>query len=216
MQRIHRFMFVGLMALLCGCDAATIVGDGQMSDREYPLQPLQSIKISGNYNVLIQQGSHNKAVVHTDNNIQDHVSLDQDGRQLNIHSDGSFKLSQPTSITLTVTQLADLDISGNNTLTVTGLATPALQIELSGHQQLSLTGKARQLKIKASGDNQLNAKNFIAQNVTLVTTGHSIMQVFCQKGDLAIQAQGDHQITYFGKPRHIQQQTAGNVRVIPA
>lgn len=216
MLRIHRTILISAITLLCGCNPAPIVGDGHMNDREYSLKTLQSIKISGNYNVIIQQGSDNKAVVHTDSNIQDHVSLDQDGRQLNIHSDGVFKLNQPVSITLTVTQLEDLDMSGNNHLDVSKLTTPRLAIKLSGQQQLSLTGKTQKLTIDATGDNQINAKAFIAQNVTVVATGHSLMQLFCQKGKLVIKAQGDHQITYFGKPRHIRQQTSGNTRVTPA
>ena len=215
MQRILSALLTLLIVAfgVCACSNPVTQGDGTLTDQTLPLKNIQSVKINGHFLIHILPGAQASLKIHTDQNLQTLLSVKQQDGLLTIDSKGMIKPSAIPELTITGSNLSQVEINGDNNVDLKQIKAPHFTLLLSGHQRVHLTGATHTFDLKASGDNSLEAKDFKAKDVTLNASGHNNLVIACHQGNLTIKASGANKILYVGTPAHVQQQINGSTTV---
>lgn len=181
----------------------------------------KSIKISGSGDVVLVQGSENKLVVETDENVLDHIETRvKNGTLILKQKDRFFKRGEDVTYYVTARKLEDLSISGSGSIvgdkvksdkiefsisgsgeiTIKDLTTDRLDLSISGSGDIDLAGKATVQKIRISGSGNYLAKGLVGEYVDVNISGSGKAEVHALK-DLTITSSGSSDIVYYGTPR---------------
>ena len=224
MQRIILLVLIVLTVNFSSCDFINkkgIKGNGHITQETRNIAAFNKLRISGVFDVIIEQGETQKVVIETDENIlpliksnvKDSVLL------LRLNEDSSVYNSTKLIIHVTIKNIEQLDVIGVNGVqsskltlhqfvlhnkgvgnTNLNLSCQHFEAKLDGVGNVTLTGDADSATIVNSGVGNLYANQFITQQLKIINSGVGNAEVNAQQ-QIKISNTGIGNINYIGNAK---------------
>ena len=207
---------------------------GNITTMDKSIEPFTNLRINNRIHVKLIPNITPFMRVVTDDNLQEHFRLEQDGEHLELSIADDIKIANggKIEVELGVQKLKDLTLSGSSharsdsTLQVdflnmrvhggasVDLAVNAEQINVStyGAGQTKLSGTVDFLDARTMGAAQLKASDLVADKVILDLSGATNAYVY-PKQSLTVKASGASSIRYKGDPQHINKSLNGAAKL---
>ncbi|EAR09185.1 head GIN domain-containing protein [Reinekea blandensis] len=207
--------------LLVGCVPYTIHGSGDSYRTQHSLDPITSVEVYGNGEVRLQNADRNELIVFAQDNIQQHLTIRQQGTHLTIGPEKGYQFRPDDTLRYVILTngLNTLDVSGAMEVTSDVYQTDSLHIDASGAVELDMTidthrfsldgagafegrlaGRTRDLVLDFAGAAELNAFDLAAEHVVIDAAGASSIRVTASD-TLDVSAAGASDVRYRGRPR---------------
>jgi len=192
-----------------------VSGNGKVIRKEITIKGFSKLEIGGPYFVFVKQGANPQMVIECDENILELIDAEVKNNELKISSKKSLLSNKGIYIYLTVTNLEQIESSGNtringtdklnfdklkidlsgNSIFTMNVNCVELGIECSGNSKLSLSGIVPEADIEASGSSDVNTNDMIIEKLKVETSGdaHALVNVFTK---LEIKASGSSKVEY--------------------
>jgi hypothetical protein len=205
-----------------------IRGNGKIVKQERSISGFHSINVSGGIDVYIIPGNTEKAVVETDENIQEAIITSVSNGVLKIYCDKSINNSKKLNVYVNVKELDKVTASGGcDVFAETILNFPSINFDFSGGCDLKLNcatkelncsftgGSDAQIKgfadmayLEASGGSDIKAAELTIGKCKVEATGGSDAYLHVT-GELSVEASGSSDVTYMGSPKIIHKSVTG-------
>lgn len=222
-----------LVVMLAGFAISTgactrIVGTGEILTIPVELGSFSRLEVSSAFVVNVTFGEGPSLTLSIDQAAEDHLRVGIVGDTLRIGIEPRTLLSNVTlEADLVVPSLEAIEGSGAAETHVSGLAAPALEVELSGASvldgsvdiesltaelsgasSLALSGRVGQLQAEVSGASDLSLLELVAADVNLDISGASIAEVNVTES-LVADLSGASSLRYRGTPAVLETDTSG-------
>ncbi len=210
------------MFLLSGCLRPTVVGSGNVTDKQEELTGFNQLQVSNTFKVKISQADKYRVVVHLDDNLYPYLRLKQTGQTLSIAMapNQSYKVKRNSMVVeISMPELLSLDMSGASSAEILGfdsakplsieasgaskvhgsIKASSLSADLSGASSLELKGSAQSLNLEASGASDAELADFPVAQASASLSGASDATVQVT-GKLDINTSGASTLAYLGEP----------------
>jgi hypothetical protein len=209
-----------------------VSGSGKIKTETRDVKDFLAISIEYPAEVVVQQGATESVKVEADDNLLPQLSTEvRDGKLIieNNERDWSKRVNSSETITITITvkDLREIDLSSAGALHVNGLKTDELTLVLSGAGEMTLKeldlqkfdiilsgagdinadGTADEMNLRISGFGSFDGKDLEALKAEVHITGAGDAHVRV-KNDLTASVSGAGSINYYGSP-HVVQNISG-------
>ena len=232
---------IAVLIAAAACDASPInvlTGSGTVRSESRPVSAFDEVELTGIGALTITQGQQESLTVEAEDNLLPTIRSEVRGRRLVIELDGGrtvhVRPTKPIRYTVTVRDLAALELSGAGNVEVAGLTTARLDVRLSGAGAVSLdgltagelalslsglgdatvSGTVTRQEVTMSGLGDYHAEHLESQEarVTKSGAGNATVRV---SSTLNVKASGAGTVEYIGDPTVSQDMSgAGRVRQI--
>jgi hypothetical protein len=189
-------------------------GSGVAATSTRALANFTGIDLAGSNNVTVVAGARQSVVVHADTNLLGHVTTQVKAGKLIIGDVGSFAAKSPMYVEVSVPSLAALDLSGDGTITVTGINASRLTVTLPGSGDISASGSVTRLTVSIDGSGIGQFSGLAARNVDAVIRGSGTIFVTATES-LDAKVSGDGTVLYSGNPSQVTTSITGSGVVTP-
>ncbi|MBL4667807.1 MAG: DUF2807 domain-containing protein [Flavobacteriales bacterium] len=214
-------IFLGLVvAFTLNSCINTIDGNGNVQVEQRDVSSFNKIDISGNFDILINQGKKEQLELEVDENLLEFIETEVKNNTLHISSKKQLGNAESLQLYITVIDIDDIEASGAIQLKNKGtLETENLEIEISGAADIKLnlnvvnltmdmsgasetrlSGSADNFEIEISGAGELLAKKLKTKNTTIDISGAGSAVVFVKK-TLKVEVSGAGSVEYKGDPK---------------
>lgn len=135
------------------------------------------------------------------------------GPVLRIGAHGADIANRAVQIAITAPAPQSILLAGAGSLTLSGLASDTLQVQMPGAGHLTLAGRTRSLQVDANGAGTLDASQLIAASVHVRQRGAGTVAVQAT-GDVQVQSSGAGRTTVAGHPAQRQVELTGSGSVV--
>ncbi len=213
------------LLVLAGCSAwlpmTGVVGSGRPATQNFEFAGFDKVEIGDAFQAEIAAADHFGVEVTVDDNLVDHLLVEESGKTLRI---GLKPFTMARNATLrariALPSLASLSAHGASHATLTHVKagdhlridatgasevrgdvnSPDLTVSLSGASELDLAGSGHALHAKASGASNANLHDFAVDDANVGASGGSDVAVNAAN-TLSVQASGASQVHYLGHPK---------------
>jgi hypothetical protein len=212
-------LFATLLMGLYACDA--VVGSGDITSETRPVKPFDQVVLMSGADVDIKKGTHHQIIVHADDNIQDYIITEINGRTLEVRTRSGTNLQNAQiRVEITLPELREVALTGSGTVAWEGtfegdyaflcrlsgsgrvkgtVHMPNTEIHLSGSGVVELQGSTKEVDVKLSGSGRVKLEKLLAEEVHANLTGSGTIYTFASvKLNARISGSGD--IYYDGNP----------------
>lgn len=207
---------IGVALSGCGVGASSSVvqGSGIAATQTRAVARFSRIDLAGDNQVAVVVGGRQSVVVHADSNLIGHITTRVAAGTLVIADTGSYTTKSPMSVQVSVPSLAELKLSGDGMISVSGIKAQRLTVTVPGSGVLYASGAAAQLDVTLGGDGTAQLNHLVARDVHAAVTGSGLIQVTATTSlDAAVP--GDGAIMYSGNPPHVTTSVSGTGAVTP-
>jgi hypothetical protein len=210
-----------------------IRGNGKIIKTERSVSGFHAIGVSGGIDVYIIPGNIEKAVVETDENIQNAIITSVSNGVLKIYCDKSINNSKKLNVYVNVKELDKVTASGGcDVYAETNLIYSSLTFDFSGGCDLKLNcstkmlnciltggsdaqikGSAEKADLEASGGSDIKATELKIGKCKIEATGGSDAYLNVTE-ELSVGASGSSDVTYTGNPKIIYKSVTGASELI--
>ena len=219
-MQIKRIFLGIVVALTLNSCINTIDGNGEVVNEKRTVSSFSKIDISGNFEVILNQGDSEKLELEVDKNLLDLIKTEVKNNTLYISSKKSIGNAKSINLYITVVDVDEIEASGaidlknkgtyhsdNLEIDISGAADVDLDLdvenltmEMSGASETTLSGIANNFDIEISGAGELQAKKLKTRNTTIDISGAGSAIVYAKK-TLNIQVSGAGSLQYKGSPK---------------
>jgi hypothetical protein len=220
------FIFMLMVFLIGACGScASIRGSGNVTTETRSVSDFNRVSLSGFGKLILTQGEEESLTVTADDNIMPYIKTEVRGETLylglNFPRFSRISPSQPIRFTLTVKNIAGLDISGSGSVEAGSIDTDQLKVDVSGSGDVRLDSlTTEKLKVDISGSGKVNlagggevmeqdivingsgqyqAGKLRSQTVEVMVSGSSEATVWATDS-LEVQIRGSGSVGYYGYP----------------
>lgn len=223
MKLIITGILVAILATSCiWMGNKKIKGDGVFTTEMRSAGATKKIKITGNINAEVTQGTSNAVEVKADANLLPYIKTENEDGWLVISAKNGYDLRSDNPITIAVTtdfleavtitgngnvkgmnkleggDQLKMKISGNGDINLS-VNTPKVDANITGNGNIVLEGETKDASINVTGNGDFKAQNLKAENANIKITGMGNVFVFASNVlDIRITGSGD--VHYFGNP----------------
>lgn len=218
--------------------AQRIEGNGDVASESREVGAFDAVSLSGDFKVVVRQGSADKIEVRTDRNLLSYVETkiaDGDkGRTLEISAKRGYNLNArgtPT-ITLDMRQLRglaiagsgdirveamktgnlDASIAGSGDLRVQGLEADQVNLRVAGSGDMVFQGKANGLSVRVAGSGDVKTRELAVDDAKVSISGSGDVTVQALRR-LTVSIAGSGDVGYVGSPEiSLSNAGSGSVR----
>ncbi len=150
-----------LIAISFTSNACTEVkGSGKITMDERKVSSFTGIRSTGSVDIEITQGTEEKAVVETDDNIQQYVEVTSDNGSLTINLKDNISINTTKlKVHLTCKALNHIAVTGSgDVMSMNGIKTTDFSITQSGSGDIKLNMDASRIDVKKTGSGDLDLK----------------------------------------------------------
>jgi len=211
---------------------SNIKGSGNVIKETRNLEVFHAIEAGGAFNITLKQGEPQQVIVETDDNIMPIIITKVKAGELEISQEKSSINATKLEVTITVSNIDDIDISGACTIKSLGLIkSNQLEIECSGAAEAEMEleckklnldfsgaskgafeGKTKDLEIDASGASKVDCENVNAERVNVDASGASKVLLSANK-IIDIEASGASKVVYQTEGASIKTETSGAANI---
>jgi hypothetical protein len=205
-----------------------IKGSGKLIKETRNLEVFHAIEAGGIYDIILKQGEPQQVTVETDDNIMPVIITKVKDGELEITQEKGSINATKLEVTITLSNIDEIDISGACTIKSIGLiksnkleiecsgATEAemeleckkLDLDFSGASKGAFEGKTKDLEIEASGASKVDCENVKADVVSVDASGASKV-LFSANKVINIGASGASKVIYQTEGATLQTETSG-------
>jgi hypothetical protein len=214
-----RIIFTLIIALqLMGCQE-TIEGNGNEVIKTRILNDFDKIKISGMFEVVLEEGDPG-IKIETDENLIPYITTDVENEVLRIATSDVNLSAEKLLLTINYDKLKELNFSGavklstadelngdEFRLSISGAGSGDLEvdlnelnIEISGGAELNIKGKANVASYDISGAGEVNAFELFSKEVYIDLSGAGEVNVNVES-ELDVEVSGAAEVNYIGSPK---------------
>lgn len=229
---------VGALAL-AGCavfqSLGGLTGSGNPVTEEYDFTGFSEIELGHAFEATITPGDTYAVSVTVDDNLLEHLVVEQDGARLRIGLEQDQLVTRATlRAEITLPALTLLDVSGASQAQLNGFSSDAdftghasgasrihgdinagnLDLEASGASTIALAGTGGNARAKASGASTIDLEEMSVQDAAVNASGASTVTVN-PSGRLDADASGASNVYYLGTPTLGTIDTSGESDVTP-
>jgi hypothetical protein len=191
-----------------GSSSPAVLRSGVSPVQTRAVARFSGLDLAGINNVSVRIGGPQSVVVHADSSVISHITTRVVAGTLVIGDTGSFTTRAPMSVDVTVPSLKALKLSGDGTISVSGISAPRLTVTVSGSGLLYLTGTVTRLDVTLSGDGKAQLGRLSARDVHAILTGSGLIEVTATASlDAAVPGTGV--VTYSGNPPQVTTNITG-------
>jgi hypothetical protein len=211
-----------------------LTGSGKVVTQAVSLSDFDVLEVNGNMQVEVLPGDHYAVSVSADDNLIQHVSITQRGRQLILGLSPAVKyhsVSGSLKAIVTLPRLSGVTANGNSEVRLDALRGDNIQITTSGNSEvrgalaansarvvasgnsyIALTGSTPDLQVNGSGNVLVDLSRLAAGNAHATLTGLAQATVNVQNR-LDYRLSGLGHLTYMGHPRIGDCRISGSAQV---
>ena len=233
-------LLLPLLALaLSGCDvidaslnAERIRGSGHVVQENRNVSGFDSVKLAAMGEMNLRQGDRESLTVEAEDNILPRIQTEVEGSTLVIRVERGVSISPSTTVrySLTVKELANLELSGSGKIyaapiksrefsvrlpgsgeiRLDNLAANSLTASISGSGSIRIPGRVSSQQVRISGSGDYDGENLQSRTADISVSGSGDSRVWVQD-ELTASISGSGHIEYYGNPR-ISQHVSGSGR----
>jgi len=224
---------MGWEDVIGGVNMQRMTGSGAIKDETRPVRNFNRIRIEGTGLAQISQGQTDSLTITTDDNLLPYLISEVHSGELRIYVKPGYSISpsQQVRYTITVNNLAALDLSGSMQaempalkgdkllLQVSGagqvkiddVQLNELDVKISGSGSVSVAGKASDLDLDSSGSASLKAEDLACLHAKVKMSGSGEAMLWVAQ-TLEARLSGSASVQYYGAPA-VTQNTSGSASV---
>ncbi len=217
-------------------NTTSIKGSGNVITKTVTTQPYDQISVRGSMEVYLEKGTEGNIQVTAEDNVQEHILVESDGKELIISMKGNTSLRNTKTIKITVPfeKVSEISLLGSGkvegtevvkneslSLNLRGsgemeLAVDASSIDaqLNGSGGMKLSGSATDFKVKTTGSGNFEGKNLSTENTEVYVAGSGNAKVNA-KSKLKARIQGSGNVVYSGNPASNDSKVMGSGTIKP-
>jgi hypothetical protein len=176
-----------------------------------------AVELSGSNLVAVRVGAKQSVVVHARRQMLGRITTQVHSGTLVISDvPARHPLKGPMNVSITVPSLGSLTISrdGSGVVTVTGIDSPGVTVNLAGSGLLRASGTATRLNVTLGGSGNADLEQLVARDVHAVVSGSGRIAVTAT-ASLAASVPGSGVVQYGGNPARLATSVTGSGVVIP-
>lgn len=227
-------LVAALMLSACGANihigsSKVVTGSGNVVTSEVSVSGFDAVQLDSIGDLTITQGDTESLSIEAEDNILDVLESKVSGKTLVLGSQDNVTLTptKPIRYTLTVKDLAsvklaglgnvsmdglktgrlDLNISGSGNLTLLGLQAESVDVAISGLGSVELTGQASALRLEMEGSGNCRAGDLAVRDAEINISGLGNATLWASDS-LDIRISGAGNLEYYGSPR-VSQEISG-------
>ncbi len=226
------FLISLLFTTSCFVNVTGVDGNGNIIEKSVPVNGFNSLDISGSFDIILKQGNSESVTIRGDENLMEYIITDVKSGRLEIGSERNLDPTGDIEITVTFTELSQIDISGACDL-ISGqelnldelrmncsgavetdlvLNVDRFVFEGSGASEIDLTGTARKANFEISGAGDIDAFDFVIEDCVTEVSGAASANLNVTS-TLDLQASGAASIRYKGGAAIVNQNLSGAASV---
>ena len=224
---------VVLATTFVGCsqfNSIAVPGSGQIEREERPVSSFTKVTLSGEGELIIQQGDTEELTIEADHNLFEYLKTEVNGNELNIGTKDGYdpRPTKPIRYFVTVKNVDAVSISGSGSVTAEEFTGEKLAISISGSAEAKLayldvkeltvsisgsgkvmaSGKTDKISVKIAGSGEIRTKDLQTKEVKVSVAGSGDAEVWAtDKLDVSVAGSGD--VRYKGEAR-VKQNVAGS------
>jgi len=222
MNRIFAIAFLAAV-VFASCRYVTgkrINGNGNVISQSRSFSGFTGVEVSSSIHLYVKQDSGFSVKVETDENLQQHIIINQDGSMLRIKQEDNTNLDATGKLKVYVSAplfkslkasgachlIGENQLSANDEISVDvsgaseallELKAPKVTTEMTGASKLKLKGQTRDLYIDGSGASGARCYELLSENAYVEVSGASSAEVFASV-KIEAKASGASDIRYKG------------------
>jgi hypothetical protein len=154
-----------------------------------------NVDLSGPINLTLRQGPAQALEVRGEQRLLANIDTSGDGRSLHIGPRGILlRHRQPIEVTLTLPELATLNLNGSGNSTVSGFAGERLDMTLSGSGTLRFNGRYREVTAALHGSGDLEVTNGSSERVFAESVGSGNLTLVGATRELHAEVRGSGEL----------------------
>jgi hypothetical protein len=190
-------------------------GSGVAATQTRPLPPFTRVELAGGNNVVVHVGARPSVLVHADSNLLERVTTRVRSSRLVIGTTpGNLNAKSPMFVAVNVPSLDGLELRGAGNISVTGIESRTLTVELPGSGNIDAAGTAMKLDVTVSGQGTVALRGLIAHDAKATLSGDGTIMLTATRS-LTARISGTGTILYSGNPLHIAQRVTGSGAISP-
>lgn len=190
-----------MLATACEAEPTTIQASGNYVTETRDVRGFNAVTISGNAHVNIVRDGTESLAITIDDNVLPHMQIQVSNGRLYLQPRPNLRIDNDHgyTVTLTIKDLASLQLAGNSNAQVSGIDAPQLQAELNGNSYAALSGTAGRQDITVDGNSFYDAEKLPSEQAIVRANGNSHVTVRVSN-TLDVVAQDLSTVEYFGSP----------------
>ena len=178
-------------------NSVSVSGNGTISTETIAnIAAFTTLKVSGNFQVVIKNGNTQSATLTTDHNLMNDYEIYSSGQTL-IAKTKPFADPEPSQrpvLTIVTPTLSKISLSGNVSLNAPTLNTSTLSLNMSGNDQANISGDLKTVQAELSGNSELTLNTLNADQIVIQSGGRDQVTLSGQANSLEIDSAGDGQV----------------------
>ncbi len=230
-HRVRHLLVVGAQTLLVAAMAMTCVaacsrtdggdqgsgagggvrGSGVVKTDTRTVGEFTQVALTGQGDVTVTQADHESLTIEAEENLLPELTSIVAGHRLTLGTRSNVRPTKPIRYTVTVKDLAGIDVSGAGKVTASQVHTAAIGVSISGVGSAVLSGEVESESVAISGAGNCDASQLAAKSVEIVLTGtgNAVVQA---SDSLDARISGLGNVEYIGDPK-VKQSVTGLGRV---
>jgi hypothetical protein len=181
------------------------------SQREVAL--FTGVELAGSNTVVIHVGLPLSVAVTGDDNLIDRITTEVRAGRLVINDTGSFSTKAPMKVAVSTPALEGVELSGQGTVTVDGVANANFSAEMTGDGTLVVSGTVERVTAVLTGDGTIDLHDLVATDGTAHLQGTGTIRIHATS-TLEATLTGTGAILYRGDPT-VTMRNTGTGTVVP-
>src|SRR5262245_14054226 len=205
LRNLHRFLSLGLVVFIAGCDLVSVKGSGTIKSESRPVSGFKGVVLAGAGKVVIAQDDKESLTIDADDNLFEFITSEvKDGRLvLGVRSAMHFSPSRDIVYKVSAKNLNEIVLAGSGSIQADGINAESLQLSINGSGDVRADGTAGEQRISINGSGDYAGENLKGKRVTVVIAG-SGDAVDAASDTLDVTVLGSGSIEYLGDPKVTQ------------
>jgi len=200
---------------ISSCSATDCVeGNGHVVEQVRQIAGIQSVNVSGPFDVLLTVGVDESLVVSADKNLLPFLTTTTRGEELLITTSRSVCSENPMEIRLSVRHLTSVSSDGASDFKITGVDGQILRLHFAGASDISVAGDVDNFTVVLSGASDLDAAGLRADRAKVTISGSAEARINV-KDSLDAEITGVGDIYFLGNPTITIKDQTGLGEVLP-
>lgn len=192
----------------------TVQGSSKRVSEERSVSAFHGVEFGGSGSVRVKVGVPQEVTVEIDDNLLKQVKTTVENGVLHVGVEGSFRSDKGLRVTIQVSSLDTIDMSGSGSAVVEGLKGESFDADLSGSGRIEAAGSVSRVKADISGSGEANLTGLHARSADVTISGSGSASVDATDSVRA-NISGSGSISYSGSPRNVEKNISGSGRVSP-
>lgn len=193
---------LAMMSLLAGCHNGMlngVSGSGNRQKQKRDVASFKSISTNGAFEIDIACQQPISLEIEGDDNILPLVSTEVSNNVLHIKNVGSYSVSNPIKLKISVPNLEGIALNGAGKIEVSGMKNEKFEIDSNGAATIRVSGETKIVDIDTNGAGKIDTHKLRAGKAIVDSKGVSKVDVHAAD-ELDVTVNGPSTVTYEGNP----------------